>query len=358
MATLELIPAPPGTEARPFPLRRPVCRHRRHPDGARGAGGTCVYSVEIDRARGRPTRPTSAVSRARDIHDVDTADLPAYDVLAAGFPCQPFSIAGVCKKLSLGREHGFDDEKSGNLFFEIVRLIDEADASRRSCSSRTSRTSGRTTRETPSGSSWPSSTGWATTSHTRRRRAAVGAAAPRAHLHRRLPAQRVRGPQVPIPRRSQRIQPDDCDRSLSPVRPRSTCCPSTSGAYLQDYAAQASSAGQRLRVWACDGMSVARTLSARYYKDGSEILVDTGSELPRRLTPTECARRWAIRTPARGQSTPLAEIDRRPGEFIIPVSDTQAYKQFGNSVVIPVIEHLGKALVEQLAPTELWAEAS
>ena len=96
-----------------------------------------MYTGEIDRFA-RQTYEANFAVEAEDIRDVDPRDIPPYDLLAAGFPCQPFSIAGVSKNLSLGREHGFDDAKSGNLFFEIERLIREADR-RRSCSSRTCR---------------------------------------------------------------------------------------------------------------------------------------------------------------------------------------------------------------------------
>jgi DNA (cytosine-5)-methyltransferase 1 len=72
------------------------------------------------------------------------------------------------------------------------------------------------------------------------------------------------------------------------------------------------------------------TLSARYYKDGSEILIET-TRNPRRLTPREAAR-----------------LQGFPDDFVIPVSDTQAYKQFGNSVAIPVVEAIAHDLAKAL----------
>ena len=105
--------------------------------GLERAGGKCVYTVEFDRfamqtysANFGVVGPdgTRRAEPPRDIYDVRVSELPPYDVLAAGFPCQPFSLAGVSKKLSLGRQHGFEDKKSGNLFFEIARLIDQAPA--------------------------------------------------------------------------------------------------------------------------------------------------------------------------------------------------------------------------------------
>ena len=102
--------------------------------------------------------------------------------------------------------------------------------------------------------------------------------------------------------------------------------------YLQDYAAKHRAAGNGFGFGLKDGNQIARTLSARYYKDGSEILISQGAEKnPRRLTPRECARLMGY-----------------PATFKIPVSDTQAYKQFGNSVVMPVVERIAKAVVSTI----------
>src|SRR5690606_38808500 len=109
--------------------------------------------------------------------------------------------------------------------------------------------------------------------------------------------------------------------------------------YLQDYAAKHREKGNGFGFGLVTPKDVARTLSARYYKDGSEILVYQGSRKnPRRLTPRECARLMGF-----------------SDEFRIPVSDTRAYKQFGNSVVVPVIGEVARImaphLLEQTAPT-------
>ena len=91
-----------------------------------GIGGRCVFTSEWDkyaqltyRANYRDNRPI-----AGDITEIDVADIPPHDVLLAGFPCQPFSIAGVSKKNSLGRKHGFSDETQGTLFFDVARIVD------------------------------------------------------------------------------------------------------------------------------------------------------------------------------------------------------------------------------------------
>ena len=102
--------------------------------------------------------------------------------------------------------------------------------------------------------------------------------------------------------------------------------------YLQDYAAKHKAAGNGFGFGLVTGKNTTRTLSARYYKDGSEILVSQGpNKNPRRLTPRECAKLMGY-----------------PPDFKIPVSDMQAYKQFGNSVVVPVVERIARSVVETL----------
>ena len=104
--------------------------------------------------------------------------------------------------------------------------------------------------------------------------------------------------------------------------------------YLQGYAAKHAEKGNGFGFGLVGPSDTARTLSARYYKDGSEILVkQRGKKRPRRLTPRECARLMGFDTPGKK-------------EFEIPVSDTQAYKQFGNAVVVPVIQ----AIAEHMKP--------
>lgn len=100
--------------------------------------------------------------------------------------------------------------------------------------------------------------------------------------------------------------------------------------YLQDYKAKHTAAGNGFGFGLVGPDDVTRTLSARYYKDGSEILVKQRGTRPRRLTPRECARLMGF------------ETDKR--QFRISVSDTQAYKQFGNAVVVPVVEFIARAL--------------
>src|SRR5579862_9669824 len=87
-------------------------------------GGKCVFSSDWDKYSQITYEANFGEKPHGDIHQVAVADIPPHDILCAGFPCQPFSIAGVSKKLSLGLKHGFEDKKQGNLFFEIANILE------------------------------------------------------------------------------------------------------------------------------------------------------------------------------------------------------------------------------------------
>jgi DNA (cytosine-5)-methyltransferase 1 len=87
------------------------------------AGGDCVFSCDWDKFSQITYEANFGERPHGDIHTVAVADIPKFDILCAGFPCQPFSIAGVSKKLSLGHKHGFEDEKQGNLFFSLADIL-------------------------------------------------------------------------------------------------------------------------------------------------------------------------------------------------------------------------------------------
>ena len=116
--------------------------------------------------------------------------------------------------------------------------------------------------------------------------------------------------------------------------------------YLKSYAEKHRIKGNGFGYGLFTKNDCARTLSARYYKDGSEVLIFQGSEKnPRRLTPRECAR--------------LMGFDEfRQKDFVIPVSDTQSYKQFGNSVVVPVIKEIAKNMLPYLTSSSLSDEST
>jgi DNA (cytosine-5)-methyltransferase 1 len=295
--------------------------------GLEAAGGSCAYSVEIDRFARRTYEANFGVCEGGDIHLVSGGELPAYDVLAAGFPCQPFSIAGVSKKLSLGRQHGFDDEKSGNLFFEITRLIDEAPRAPsvlflENVKNLLSHDRGNTYRviaesleERGYNLARRVIDAQAFVPQHRERTFIIG-------LHRDVfGGEHFEFPQVPESRR-----PTLGEILEGAVDPKYRLSEHL-WRYLQDYAAKHRAAGNGFGYGLARPDGVTRTLSARYHKDGSEILVPTSDGQPRRLTPRECARLMGF-----------------PDTFAIPVSDTQAYRQFGNSVVVPVVAFLARHL--------------
>jgi hypothetical protein len=88
------------------------------------AGARCVFSSDWDKYSRQTYAANFGEEPHGDIHSVAVADIPPHDILCGGFPCQPFSLAGVSKKNSLGRKHGFQDEKQGNLFFSIAEILD------------------------------------------------------------------------------------------------------------------------------------------------------------------------------------------------------------------------------------------
>ena len=261
-----------------------------------------------------------------DIHAVAVADIPPHDILCAGFPCQPFSIAGVSKKLSLGRKHGFEDKEQGNLFFTIADIIEFHQPSAfvlENVKNLKSHDQGRTFQIIYD--TLTNALGYtvyykiidarSVVPQHRERIFLVGFKEKRSFEFPEFPAQ---GPKL--------------ESILDTEVPDKYTLSDHLWKYLQDYAAKHRAAGNGFGFGLVTGKDVARTLSARYYKDGSEILISQGSRKnPRRLTPRECARLMGY-----------------PRGFQIPVSDTQAYKQFGNSVVVPVVERIAKAVVASL----------
>ena len=324
--------------------------------GLTRAGGTCVYSVEIDKFARETYEANFGPCEGRDIRSVDPADIPEFDVLAAGFPCQPFSIAGVSKKLSLGREHGFNDIKSGNLFFEIIRILEArrpAVVFLENVKNLRSHDHGNTFRVILAeldrlgyemNHSLIDAQNWVP--QHRERTFMIG-------FHRdRFDGRRFEFPRLPH-RRRPRLR-----EVLDPWWDQKYVLTPHLWQYLQDYATKHRKAGNGFGFGLFGPEDISRTLSARYHKDGSEILLDTGSTLPRRLTPVECGRLMGFPSPRVASPGGAILKPREPvEEFLIPVSDTQAYRQFGNAVVVPVIEHLAWAIVEQAEFVQARASA-
>lgn len=290
-------------------------------------GAECVFSSDWDQYSRKTYALNFGETPHGDIHTVASEEVPAHDILCGGFPCQPFSLAGVSKKNSLGRSHGFEDERQGNLFFEIARLIEHhqpAGFVLENVKNLKSHDKGRTfevicntlTRDLGYTVYHRILDARAWVPQHRERIFLVGFREPRAY-------------QFPVP-------PADAPVLASVLEknpPDKYTLSDKLWQYLQDYAAKHAALGNGFGCSVFDGTGVARTLSARYYKDGSEILISRGEgRNPRRLTPRECARLMGY-----------------PDSYRIEVSDTQAYRQFGNSVAVPVVAALAETVVAALA---------
>lgn len=314
------------------------------------AGGRCVLTSEWNKFSQKTYVANHGVDHAfiGDITD-PSHDIPSHDVLLAGFPCQPFSIAGVSKKNSLNRPHGFSDPTQGTLFFEIKRILKQHRPSAfllENVKNLRSHDGGNTFRiimntlEHELGYEVHTRIidGAHFTPQHRERIVIVGFAEPtdfswdefhlpeKSHRMRDI-LHRSDGSEPFIPSDGDRY----FDHERSRVKEKYTLTPRLWD-YLQQYSAKHKLAGNGFGYGLVNGESVARTLSARYYKDGSEILVAQEAAQPRRLTPRECARLMGF-----------------PDSFVIPVSDMQAYKQFGNSVVVPVFAEAARAMQPHIA---------
>jgi DNA (cytosine-5)-methyltransferase 1 len=291
------------------------------------AGGKCVFSSDWDKYSQITYEANFGEKPHGDIHEVAVADIPAHDILCAGFPCQPFSIAGVSKKLSLGRKHGFDDEKQGNLFFEIANILEYHQPSAfvlENVKNLRSHDQGRTFEIIYN--TLTEALGYTVYHKTLDARCVVPQHRERIFLVGFREPRYFEFPQFPLqgPKLSTILESSPQDKYTLTDH---------LWQYLQDYAKKHKAAGNGFGFGLFTGNDVARTLSARYHKDGSEILISQGSaKNPRRLTPRECAKLMGY-----------------PASFKIPVSDTQAYRQFGNSVVVPIVERIAKEVATTLS---------
>jgi DNA (cytosine-5)-methyltransferase 1 len=290
------------------------------------AGARCVFSSDWDKFSQQTYAANFGETPHGDIHTVAVADIPKFDILCGGFPCQPFSLAGVSKKNSLGRKHGFQDEKQGNLFFSIAEILDYHQPPAfvlENVKHLVRHDQGRTfhiihdtlTNALGYQVYWKVIDAQSVVPQHRQRIFLVGFKPGRAFEFPEFP---TKGPTL--------------SNILESDVPEKYTLTDHLWNYLQNYAKKHQEAGNGFGFGLVTGADIARTLSARYHKDGSEILISQGPRKnPRRLTPRECAKLMGY-----------------PDGFKIPVSDTQAYRQFGNSVVVPVVERVAKQVVESL----------
>lgn len=287
-------------------------------------GGACVFSSEIDKFARQTYEANFGEEPSGDITIIDEKDIPKHDLLVGGFPCQPFSIAGVSKYNSLGWDHGFKHDTKGTLFFDIVRILKHHMPKAfllENVRNLKSHDKGRTYRvilETLEELGY-----------------AVSAQVIDAKLV--VPQHRERIFIVGILGKEPFVFPEIEDRSLvlgdillteAEVDAKYTISDHLWN-YLQEYKKKHQAKGNGFGFGMVTPDMTTRTLSARYHKDGSEILLKQGiGKNPRRLTPRECARLMGF-----------------PDTFQIPVSDTQAYKQFGNAVVSRLVDEFAGDIV-------------
>lgn len=327
--------------------------------GFESIGGRCVFSSEWDKYSQltyMANFPYDDHEVAGDITKIAASDIPEHDVLLAGFPCQPFSIAGVSKKNSLGRAHGFDCDTQGTLFFDVQRIIAYHKPKAfllENVKNLVSHDKGRT---------------FSTIKQVLCDQLGYHVECKVIDAKAWLPQHRERifivgfkedcgfkfddfkMPNVSKgPKLSSILHPEDGSEApdghftlgnIGRVSDKYTLTDNL-WSYLQKYAAKHKAKGNGFGFGLVGPDDTARTLSARYYKDGSEILIKQDGKNPRRLTPRECARLM-------GFDEPLGT------KFKIPVSDTQAYRQFGNSVCVPAV----RAVAEHMKPFLISACAS
>jgi len=290
-------------------------------------GGKCIFSAEYNKFSKVTYEANFGEVPFGDITKIDEKNIPDHDVLLAGFPCQPFSIAGVSKKKSLGKQHGFLDETQGTLFFDIARILKEKKPKAfmlENVKNLVSHDKGRTFEiiyntldDLGYSIHFRVLDGKHFVPQHRERIIIVG-------FDKNVfkGQENFEFPNLPKPKKVIRDileENPDAKYTLSDKLWN----------YLQDYAAKHKAKGNGFGFGLTNLDGISRTISARYYKDGSEILIPQDGINPRRLTPRECAR-----------------LQGFPDNFIIPVSDNQAYRQFGNSVVMPLMYAIAKQLTK------------
>jgi DNA (cytosine-5)-methyltransferase 1 len=304
------------------------------------AGGHCVYSSEWNKYSQQTYFSNFKDLPEGDITQVKADSIPKHDILVAGFPCQPFSIAGVSKKNSLGRATGFEDKTQGTLFFDVCRILQAKrpkafmlENVKNLCShdrGRTFKVILESLNELDYKVFYAVLDGQNFVPQHRERILIVG-----------FDKQRY-GEEI------------DFNFDITPVEPKPKVkdildknvddkytLSDKLWTYLQNYAAKHKAAGNGFGYGIAPLDGVTRTISARYYKDGSEILIEQAGKNPRRLTPRECARLQGFKD-----------------TFKIPVSDTQAYRQFGNSVVVPLMSNVAQLIVLQINRLEFKGQSA
>ncbi len=296
------------------------------------AGGKCVLASDWNDQSRVTYEANYNLTPLGDIQQINGEQLPDFDILCAGLPCQPFSIAGVSKKNSLGRKHGFEDEKQGNMFFEIIRLV------------KSKRPKAMYLENVKNLLSHDKGNTWKVIYNTlKENNYSVFYKLVDGSYY--VPQRRQRifivcfdndvfpDIQFDFPKYPTKRQIELKDLIKSKVDDKYTLSDKL-WAYLQKHKENSAKKGNGFGFGLINPKKdlYTRTMSARYYKDGSEILIYQGkNKNPRRLTPQEARKLFGY-----------------PDNFVIPVSDSQAYRQFGNSVIVPAVTATAKQIIKTI----------
>ena len=292
-------------------------------------GGKCVFSSEWDSFAKKTYEANFGEVPFGDITKISELEIPDHDILVGGFPCQPFSLAGVSKKKSLGRAHGFLDKTQGTLFFDIARIIEHKmpkvfmlENVKNLVShdkKKTFKVITETLKELGYSLHYKVLDARYYVPQHRERIIIVGFKNSIFNGKEQF--------QFPETKKVELAIKDILEKD---VEDKYTLSDKLWN-YLQEHKRKHEAKGNGFGFGLTNVDGVSRTLSARYYKDGSEILIPQEGKNPRRLTPRECAR-----------------LQGFPDSFLIPVSNNQGYKQFGNSVAVPMIQAVSKNIVKEL----------
>lgn len=297
-------------------------------------GGKCIFTSEWDKFCQETYRENFGETPHGDITKIPINDIPKHDIMLAGFPCQPFSKSGFATRKFLNKKDGFADENQGKIFFRIAKIISEKKPKAvflENVPRLVKMNRGRTfdailneLRNLGYDCKW-----------------------------------KVISAETVVPQRRERLYIVATKKGIDFVFPeipdlkpqlrqifekkinKKYILSDNTWNWLQNHAKKHSSKGNGFGFRMADPKKTACTLSARYGKDGSEILIPRRNSNPRKLSPRECARLMGF-----------------PDNFVIPVSDTQSYKQFGNSVVVPIIFLIGARIIEKMyeKPISIYAK--
>lgn len=298
--------------------------------GFEDIGGKCIFTSENDKFAQQTYIANHGPDNVfGDINEIKVEDIPSHNILLAGFPCQPFSSAGTAKRNKLGRKHAFEDETQGNLFFKIVEILKYHQPDmfmlenvKNIMSHSKGEVWNRITKELIDTAGYNIYYRIIDARHfvpQHRERVFIIGFPQTKSIN--FIFDNITFPNNPY--RLGHILEDNVDDRYTLTDHQ--------WAYQQAHKRKHSHKGNGFGYGLVDASSITRTLTHRYYKDGAEILIRQWNKNPRRLTPRECAR--------------LMGFD---DSFIIPVSNTQAYRQFGNAVVVPLIKYLANYMNKRM----------